>query len=358
LSIRVPEPIEALTFADESTTRTKHTKKVSVHGQVVRGTNLDWLGDIKEYFPPINGEVKSNRVIDAISRISRETRKTIEAGLRHVRVHIVDPLSYEAQHKEWLRKTHGCDGAFEKLKQEAKEGDLLAKVSLKIYEGSVAKDILDGMPSKRLQNCLRYASRNRFLYIPDELLSPQSTCEDWQSALVPHRKDGKSIISVTTSYASQECVVYSDALDFANRCARTWGEHESRRVVSGMISTSHGFDEGDEASVNLLSESRHYFLEHGYEYFDEYSAYAEQPELGRLYPSVASELSPHVQCADLAAGFAKDKYAKHGLCSVVEMFDYVTLNGKRIDEGNFDSTVSYWKGITDREDRIQSLISN
>lgn len=325
----------------------------------MRGTILDWLGDVKEHFPPdAKGEVKSDRVIDAIGRVPRESRRKIEAGLRRVRVHIVDPYSYEAQHKEWLRKTHGCDDALGRLRRQAGEGDLLAKLSLKFYEDSVADDILNDRPSERLEFCLRYASRSRYLSIPDDLLYPKRTYQDWQNALEPHRKKGKNIISVTTSYASQENVVYADALDFANRCGLTWGEYETRRMVSGMVSISHGFDEGNERSVNLLSESRQRFFEYNFTLGGDYSPYAEPPVLGRLYPSVASELSPHVQCADLAAGFAKNQYAEHGLCAVVEMFDYVTLNGKRIDERNYDSTVSYWKGITDREERIQSLIAD
>lgn len=358
MSIRVTEPLEARTFADESTTRTQNSKKVSVHGQVVRGTNLEWLGDVKEYFPPVNGEVKSDRVIDAIGLVPREARRRIKAGLRHVRVHIVDPFSYEAQHKEWLRKTHGCDDALERLMRDAEEGDLQAKFSLRFYEDSVADDILNDRPSERLDFCLRSASHSRYLSIPDDLLYPKRTYQDRQNTLEPHRRKGKNIISVTTSYASLENVVYADALDFANRRAFTWGEHETRRTVSGMVNMSHGFDEGNRRSVNLLSESRQRFFEYNFMLGGDYGSYAEAPTLGKLYPSVASELSPHIQCADLAAGFAKNEYAKHGLCAVVEMFDYVTLNGKRIDEWNYDSTVGYWKGITDREDRIQSLIAD
>ena len=322
----------------------------------MRGTILDWLGDVKEYFPPVDGEVKSNRVIDAFSRISHEARKRIEAGLRHVRVHIVDPFSYESQHKEWLRRTHGCDNAFEQLMRQAEEGEHLAKLSLKFYEDSVADDILNDAPSERLEDCLRYATRSRYLSIPDDLLHPKFTYEDWQQKLEPHRRKGKNVIAVTTSYASQENVVYADALDFAKRCAFTIGEH-AREVVRDMVAVSHAFDEGNERQVKLLDKSRARFFEYHYEYPSDYSPYAFPHEVGELFPCVASELSPHIQCADLAAGFAKNEYAKHGLCSVVEMFDYVTLNGKRIDERNYDSTVTYWKGITDREERIQSLIS-
>jgi len=48
------------------------------------------------------------------------------------------------------------------------------------------------------------------------------------------------------------------------------------------------------------------------------------------FVEVESKESYYVQAADLAAGIASDIYATRKLIGVVENFEYVTFNGRRI----------------------------
>jgi hypothetical protein len=76
----------------------------------------------------------------------------------------------------------------------------------------------------------------------------------------------------------------------------------------------------------------------------------EDDSFGELY-SVPSDASSYTQAADIVAGFARQDYERYGIAAVAGKFDYVTLNGERITQGNAEAKFELWRQLIEQEKR-------
>jgi len=83
---------DAVSFTDEGSPDTRITgDKVCINGQVNRDLSLDWYYKIIQFFPDVQGELKSKEVEERFRNFPATTQSVIWAGLGRVKIHIVDP---------------------------------------------------------------------------------------------------------------------------------------------------------------------------------------------------------------------------------------------------------------------------
>jgi hypothetical protein len=103
---------EAVSFTDEGSPDSRITgAKVCVNGQVDRGLSLDWYYRIIQFFPDVQGELKSKEVAERFKNFPAATQSAIWSGLSRVKIHIVDPRSHRHRVNNILRKVWKNDQA-------------------------------------------------------------------------------------------------------------------------------------------------------------------------------------------------------------------------------------------------------
>lgn len=341
----VEEPADANSFSDHRRSGSEN-REVSITGQCVRGTSLEWLQDLRSALPS-RTELKSDLVLKKFSGLNRELKYRVRLGLRKVRVHIFDTLAYQAKENQIYRSVLTKDRSYRELKESALKGNTAAKLALKLRDQKVAFDILWDSPSERLKRQIRaldaygYGLR-RFMNNPeDEYRFPDL------SQFV--RKSG-SLERVVAKYASQEAAVFFETLEDVERRGIFYGSYEAKERVSEMLSRSHAFDEGDKKNVEMIDERRREFIRshRGFAY----------DGVSELYGDIRSHLSPHTQAADIAVAFANQAYERNGIKQIVDDFDYATLNGERLTEDNVDERIRFWNDLRNREQKYQKFLNS
>lgn len=340
------EPDEAISFTDETSrqNKEKNSFRVWIHAQIYRYATLDWFKELRGLYPDKQGELKSSDVVNNYDKLPRDIRMRVSSGIRKARIHIVDTFSYEARFKQILREIYKCDN-YEKMLQ-TQENQELTKRIVSSMEDFVTECILLDSPAQRLEMNLQAQSFRGLGYFLS-LNKQQNVRKELAVDLKPFRKGNKRISDTASKWVSKSGSVFSDAVEFSG--FGFLGEYESRQRIAEMLNESHAFDEGDDSSVKWIDEQRKHFTKgNAFELFG---------YLKPLYGKVDSKLSPRIQAADIIARIAQRIYDERGLMEVFDRFDYITFNGERITESNIKERIDYWNQITEREEKIQKLIS-
>ncbi len=88
-------PREAKSFTDETSpkkTSASSDRKVSIHGQVVRGLPMNWYYDLVKLHPDKTGEIKSEYILNDFHNLPSEFKGRIWVGMKRVIINIVDSL--------------------------------------------------------------------------------------------------------------------------------------------------------------------------------------------------------------------------------------------------------------------------
>lgn len=340
------EPQDAASFTDETSRRNteKTSRKVWTHAQVGKHISLAWFTEIYGMFPKSNGELKYAEIADGLDKLPRDVKLRLAVGIRPIRIHIVDTFAYEAEYKQFLRYFFKCDN-YEKMLQQD-ENQELAKFLILEMEKSITESVLYDSPAQRLE---RNFERQRWGGFGYGLALPQNQFgKPLEFNIEPFKKGKKKSYDTAAKWVCKSNAVFSDATDFSGR--GFLGEYEMRQRAGEMLDYSHAFDEGDDESIKWLEAQRNHFARR--------SRFNRFGRRSTLYGNVDSKYSMRIQAADIAAGIAQRTYDEYELQVVLDKFDYVTFNGKKINEENIKQHLAYWNNIVERENKIQKLINN
>jgi hypothetical protein len=331
---------DAVSFTDEGSPDTRITgDKVCINGQVNRDLSLDWYYKIIQFFPDVQGELKSKEVAERFRNFPATTRSVIWAGLGRVKIHIVDPRSHRHRVNNMVRRAWKDDQAPQLLAQGEREGRPDAKYFSAQLRNMVADSILQDSTAARVQFLGRMLL-DPFALVPiDESLRPflaggRRPSQPLISA--EHFRKPKSLIRDVTSWSAKSSVAFHSAMDAVmapndhNGMPRFPDGDFLRRKMAAELLPVHAFDAGNQKQLNLLDEKRS-------EVFRELAAHDHVYGLMRKRPGIVpveSRESFYVQAADIAAGIASQIYAAHGLIGVVEKFEYTTYNGVRVSRSD------------------------
>jgi hypothetical protein len=141
-------------FTDETSPKLpKSHRKVSIHGQVIRESDdLKWFRELVKRYPNDSPENKSVRILEDFDSYPYEFRKMVRAGMKKVRIHVVDSLSYQESYKEALRSVYDRDQVRRLLDRDAQRGNEFAQYIRRQLDEFVAKAILRDSTSQRLRD--------------------------------------------------------------------------------------------------------------------------------------------------------------------------------------------------------------
>jgi hypothetical protein len=340
-------PKEAKSFTDESSPRKPATsdRKVSIHGQVIRELPLSWFYDLMRLYPGEPGEVKSNRILNNFHNLPGDKKTKIWAGMKQVIVNIVDSLSYQIDYKKILSDVYKHDRAYELLRLHAGQGNEFAKGVLYRMDEAVTEWIIRDSPPHRLKDMMRPR------HFPGSLaiyLNRQERRLE-KLDLTPFKTKKSSMAGKAVKYAAKSGSVFNRAIDSINPMLMLQNDSWTHYHVRRALRDSHAFDRGDDKSLRWIDSQRKEVVRSGpyggYDYYD-----YEDDGFGELY-SIPSDSSSYTQAADIAAGFARQDYERHGIAAVAGRFDYVTLNGERITQNNAEAKFEVWRQLIEQEKR-------
>ena len=195
--------------------------------------------------------------------------------------------------------------------------------------------------------------------------------------LSPFKKKTSSVTGKVVKAAAKSGSVFNPAIELAHPLRMFRNEYWVKMQISSMLRESHAFDEGDERSLDWIDRERRDIGRMGVYYNYPLDAYEDDGLItedwqsgcnvsfesyddiayGRLY-RIKSEGSSYIQAADIAAGFARQVYERHGIPAVAGNFECVTLNGERITHNNAEQKFEIWRQLIDQErkDNQQKLV--
>jgi hypothetical protein len=360
-------------FTDETSPKlSKSDRKVSIHGQVIReGQSLRWFRDLVKLYPNDNPETKSVRILEDFGTYPQEFRDRTWIGMKKVRIHIVDSLSYQTNYEKILANVFKGDELRKMVERDARRGDDFAKYIRTKMDETVTEWIIKDSTSHRLRDMMEndYPPYSLSFYLRP--LHP--TRRDHPVNLRPFRTKVSSMTSKAVKVASKAASVFTPAMDRLGPI-RHLGESYGQYEVHRTLRDSHAFDQGDDKALKWIDDERKDIGGRGWmpydegstdwmpdgvpEYVDDFGESETYSDFayGRLY-SVKSHESEYVQAADIAAGFARDAYERYSVVAVAEQFEYVTINGERVTQDNAQERFEYWRQLHEREQQnAQPLI--
>jgi hypothetical protein len=218
--IFVEERKEPKSFTDETSPRqlTRSDRKVSIHGQVIREESLAWFRDLIKLYPGESPEVKSIRILEDFHNQPRDLRNRVWAGMKRVRINLVDSLPYQADYKEVLRDVYKHSHAYELLKENAGHGDRFAKAVLNRMDESVTEDIIKDSTAYRLREMMHPRNaRGIWGYGFARHTSNDSVSRYEESVnLEPFKRKTSSMTGKAVKYAAKAASVFAPAIDQIN----------------------------------------------------------------------------------------------------------------------------------------------
>ena len=332
----------AVSFSDETSTDSRVTGKykVCITGQVDRNLSLDWYYDIIALFPDAPGELKSKVVTERFNNFPSNMRAKIWAGLKKVKIHVVDPQPHGHKLENMLRSAWRSSDAPERLDRMAREGIAFARGVLEELRYLLADSILRDSTAVRVQHLARALSEPLFgsmfsdtgtnSLLDSELQCPQViTADDF-----PNRK---SLVRDVTSWSAKSSAAFHSVLEAPaqvieeNNVGYFYADNIIlQRRMTKELSYTHAFDKGNEKQLHLLERARHSMIR---ELANRDHMYVcSVPRLG--FVGTESRDSYYTQAADIAAGMASDLYEKEGLIGIVDRWEYVAFNGARVSRSD------------------------
>lgn len=323
---------DALSFTDD-TSLPKAGAKVSIHAQVIREYPLDWYYALLQRAPSHAGELKSNVIIEVFFTLPDFERRRVLSTLKTVRIHVTDPRPY----------TYGVD---ELLSDIVPGGDVpgfikrLDRAQRQVAQNErrklIARRMLRDAPPQQIrlkhllweyQAGLRISTWDRESLIDEKLMPYFEDKPPKEFDFAPFERSRKNVVNVLSAFLSKSESVFSEAMDGMDAFIES-GTQSPMLVASQLsriLSESHAFDNGDTREVQWIDAERHDVLRR----IDRQGMFPVQ--LAPL-PELDSSDSFFVQAADFAAGIAREIWSRNSLPHLVDTFDYVTYNGRRISE--------------------------
>lgn len=321
---------DAISFTDD-TSLPNSGAKVSIHAQVIRELPLDWFYALLRRAPSQAGELKSTVIVEVFFALSDIERRRVLSTLKTTRIHITDPRPYTHQVDERLADivpggdVQGFIKRLNRNQQRVAENERRKLIARRMLRDAPPQQIRLRHRLWEYQTCQRIRVPEPFV---DESLMPYFEEKPLKELdFAPFERSRKNVVNVLSAFLSKSESVFCKALDsmdeFIARGAQSpmlVGFHLSR-----ILSESHAFDKGDTQEVQWIDGERHDVLER----IDRYGMFPVQPA---PLPELDSKSSFYVQAADFAAGIARELWSRNSLPHLVDTFDYVTYNGRRISE--------------------------
>ena len=362
ITVRDRQEDRTKSFTDETSPKQsqKSDRKVSIHGQVIREESLRWFRDLLKLYPNDPHETKSVRILEDFHTFPEEFRGRTWVEMKKVRIHVVDSLPYQLNYKEILQEVFRLNDIHKLIESDARHGSEFAKFVKKRVDEIVTEGIIRDSTPHRLRELMRpnYPGGTYAFFIRQEYEPPERPVD-----LQPFRTKRKSMTAVAVKYAGKAAPVFTPAMDRITPAMRIYSNSYGHFEVRKVLGDSHAFDKGDNKSLSWVRNERDRTvassLYMGYlddvwpidpcvpEYVDD--------TLGELYDMPSHE-SEYLQAADIAAGFARQKYERYGIAAVAESFEYVTINGERITQDNAEKQFEYWRQLHERQQRLTIMI--
>jgi hypothetical protein len=332
---------EAVSFTDDGSPDSRLTgDKVCISGQINRELSLDWYYKIIQFFPDVQGELKSKEVAERFKNFPASARTVIWAGMSRVKIHIVDPRSHRHRINNIIRRAWKNDQAPQLLAQGEQQGQPLAKYFSARLREMMADSILQDSTAARVQSLGRVFLDFFGLSVPPESLQPffgRARRPAQPLISIDDFRKPKSLVRDVTAWSAKSSAAFHSALDAAMipdddafGMMRFADGDFFRRKMAAQLLPVHAFDDGNQKHLDLLDDKRN-------ELFRELAAHDHVYGLVRKRPGIVpveSRESFYVQAADIAAGIASQIYGIHGLIGVLEKFEYVTYNGIRVSRSD------------------------
>ena len=323
---------DALSFTDD-TSLPNAGAKVSIHAQVIRELPLDWYYALLQRTPSHASELKSTVIVEVFFALPDFERRRVLSTMKTVRIHVNDPRLYTHDVDELLSDIvpGGDVPGFIKRLNRAQQG-----VAENERRKMIARRMLRDAPSQQIrlkhllweyQSGLRISTWHREPLIDDELMPYFEEKPPKEFDFVPFERSRKNAVNVLSAFLSKSESVFCEALDGIDQFIEK-GTQSPMLVafqLSRILSESHAFDKGDAQEVQWIDGERHDVLGR----IDHHRMFPVQPA---PLPEVDSRNSFLVQAADFAAGIAREIWSRNSLPHLVDKFDYVTYNGRRIPE--------------------------
>jgi hypothetical protein len=283
--------------------------------------------------PSHRGELKSTVIVEVFFMLPDLERRKLLTTLKTVRIHITDPRPYTHSIDEFLADVvpGGDVPGFIKRLDRAQQ-----QVAANERRKLIARRMLRDAPPQRIrlkhlfweyQSGLRISASHREAWVDEELMPYFEENPPQQFDFAPFERSGKNVVNVLSAFLSKSESVFCEASDRMDEFIES-GIQSPMLVafqLSRILSESHAFDKGDTREVEWIDGERHDVLMR----VDRHGMFRAQPA---PLAELDSRSSFFVQAADFAAGIAREIWSRNSLPHLVDTFDYVTYNGRRISE--------------------------
>ena len=310
--------IDATTFADESF-KIHDSSGLVVLGQLPNWTELRWHAELVQR---CGTDLKWRKVRNRWADLSADLRRAVLRDLRDGLISIVDPSIYRLDLEEAI-----ASAVRVAKKSWPERFQAFVKRQVGEYE---RRSILEDSPAVRIQD---------YLEDDGEILGGTGGIDgntDEDRSIISELDAKLASAQSVRFFGARSAAAFSHLInrpDWRNVVAEAAAERRflTREYVTGLVlargeRTLSIFDEGNQPSVAAIVQLKGAIRNR-------------LVSAGRIVvpdgtPTGAAEQSstatPMLQAADLAGGYARDLYLKHGLRVVCEEFKGVILNGSMV----------------------------
>ncbi len=323
---------DARSFTDD-TSLPNAGAKVSIHAQVIRELPPDWYFALLQRTPAHASELKSTVIVEVFFTLPDFERRRVLSTLKTVRIHVTDPRPYTHHVDELLadivpgRDVPGFISRLDSAQQRVAQNERRKLIARRMLRDAPPRQIRLKHLLWEYQADLRISKWLREPLIGEELRPHVEERPLKEFDFAPFERSRKNVINVLSAFLSKSESVFCEAIDVMDEFVER-GTQSPMLValqLSRILSESHAFDNGDTQEVRWIDGERHDVLRR----IDRDGMYPVQPAPLLELDSRNSFL---VQAADFAAGIAREIWSRNGLPHLVDTFDYVTYNGRRISE--------------------------
>lgn len=316
-----------MSYTDDTSldSRTTDGFKVSIHADVIRERPLDWYFELLRMFPDILSELKSTTVLNSYFALDRFLRAKVNASLRFVRLNITDPRPYAGETRQALKKILPNEDPDAFLRRLEYENRGLAQRLRRDEARNIARRMLYDSPEHRLRMWIK-AYRGSFTFLGD-LEGGSPVIDNIDVEPFHDKKLGRVSVARVSVFASKSSAVFIPAIDDLHENPFQVNLPIGPRGVHQRLADRYAFDAGNDKALEWIAARRDSVLRDTDPYSYLHKHFNQAP-----LESVDSHQSYLVQAADIAAGIARSIIERHSLRRVAAVFDYVTYNGRRINE--------------------------
>jgi hypothetical protein len=323
---------DALSFTDD-TSLPNVGAKVSIHAQVIRELPLDWYYALLRRAPSHTGELKSTVIVEVFFTLPESERRRVLGTLKAVRIHVTDPRPYTHDVDELLSDivpggdVHGFIERLDRAQQQVAENARRNLIARRMLRDAPPQQIKLKHLLWEYQAGLRISTSQRGRFIDTELMPYFEPPAPEEFDLAPFERGQKNAVNVLSAFLSKSESVFCEARDRMDKFIESGTQSPLSVAVelSTILSESHAFDKGDTREVKWIDGERHGVVRS----IDRYEMVPYRPAELSEVDSRGSFLG---QAADFAVGIAREIWSRHSLPHLVDTYDYVTYNGRRISE--------------------------